>query len=138
MKLVIVSIVAALAALVLSTWWALESSGVAVLQTRAPDGSRRSTHVWFAEPNGELWLEAGSPENSWYLDIQRDPLVSFSTPERSGHYLAQPVEGRGAHDEVRSLLRRKYGLRDWWVGLLFDTSQSVAVRLAPSPERSHE
>jgi len=137
-KLVIVSLVAALVAFAAFTWWALESSGVAVLETRARNNSIRSTHVWFAEPNGDLWLEAGTPENPWYLDIQRDSLVSFSAPRRSGRYIAQRVDYPAAHDEIRSLLREKYGLRDWWVALLFDTSRSVAVRLTPSSEHSPE
>lgn len=129
MKIAILGLVSALVAFTTLTWWALESSGVAVLETRAPDGSLRSTHVWFAEPNGELWLEAGTPENSWYLDVQRDPQVSFSAPNRSGRYVAQRVGDPAAHDQVRSLLREKYGMRDWWIGLLFDTSRSIAVQL---------
>jgi hypothetical protein len=138
MKIVIVSIAGVLVAFAVLAWWALESSGVAVLETRAPDGSLRSTHVWFAEPNGELWLEAGTPENSWYLDIQRDPVVSFSAPERSGQYIAERIGNPGAHEEIRSLLGEKYGLRDWWVDFLFDTSRSVAVQLKPFSERSPE
>src|SRR5262245_24396816 len=130
MKILIASISAALVAVAAFTWWALESSGVAVLETRAPDGSLRSTHVWFSDAEGKLWLESGTPENSWYLDIQRDPHVSFSAAGRSGQYLAQRVEDPGAHDVIRSLLREKYGLRDWWIALLFDTSRSVAVQLA--------
>jgi hypothetical protein len=133
-RVFIASVMAALASLAGFTWWALESSGVAVLQTRSPDGSLRSTHVWFAEPNGELWLEAGTPENSWYRDIQQDPRVSFSATQRSGQYIARRVEAPGAHEEIRSLLREKYGVRDWWVTFLFDTSRSVAVRLAPLPD----
>jgi hypothetical protein len=137
-KIVSLSLVLAAVALALFTWWALEASGVAILKTRAPDGSLRSTHVWFAERNGELWLEAGTPKNSWYLDIQRDPLVSFSARERSGQYIAQRVEDLGAHAEIRSLLREKYGIRDWWVDLLFDTSRSIAVELAPPPGHSQQ
>jgi hypothetical protein len=38
------------------------------------------------------------------------------------------------HDFVRGLMREKYALRDRWVGLLFDTSRSVAVRLVESQE----
>jgi hypothetical protein len=135
-KIAIASLVSMLAAFGLITWWALESSGVAVLETRAADGSLRSTHVWFAEPNGELWLEAGTPDNSWYVDIQRDPLVSFSSFQQSGQYTAQRVQDPGAHDQIRFLLREKYGVRDCWISLLFDTSRSVAVQLAPPPKRT--
>jgi len=121
-----------LGAFALVTWWALESAGVAVLATRAADGSSRSTHVWFAEAEGELWLEAGTPENSWYVDVQTHPVISFSTPARSGKFLAEPDSSAAARDQIRALLREKYGFRDWWVSVIFDTSHSIAVRLVPT------
>lgn len=133
MKRAIAILGATLVLIAALTWWALESGGVAILETRAADGALRSTHVWFAEPNGELWLEAGTPENPWYLDILRDPLVSFSAPGRSGRYVALPAEDSAAHEEIRSNLREKYGLRDRWVALLFDPSRSVAVQLVSQP-----
>lgn len=131
LKIAIVVLAASLAAFGLITWWALEASGVAVIETHTREGSLRSTHVWFAEPEGELWLEAGTPENSWFEDIQHDSTLSFSAARRSGRYTAQPIPGAAGHEKIRFLLRRKYGVRDWWVGLLVDTSGSVAVRLSP-------
>lgn len=118
------------------TWWALEAGGVAIVETEMADGTQRRTHVWFAQPNGELWVEAGTPENGWYVDVQVQPLLSLSIPkqdmdgrELSGTYLAERIVGDEAHDRIRSLLREKYGFRDWWIGVIFDTTQSVAVRL---------
>jgi len=32
---------------------------------------------------------------------------------------------------LQIFLREKYGFRDWWIGVIFDTSQSVAVRMVP-------
>ena len=115
----------------LFTWWALESGGVAIVETRAPDGSTRSTHVWFVEPDGELWLEAGTPSNPWYLDAQLEPLVSLTADDLYGEFLVETLEHPGARDRIRSLLRSKYGVRDWWVAVLFDTSSAIAVRLVP-------
>jgi hypothetical protein len=131
MKSVPLGLVSILLALGSFTWWALESSGIAIIETHAPDGSVRSTHVWFAEPGGEIWLEAGTPKNPWYTDIQRDPVLSFSSGRRSQQFIARPIEDRDAHGKVRSLLREKYGLRDRWIALIFDTSRSIAVRLVP-------
>lgn len=126
-----------IALFVASTWWALESSGVAVLETQTPDGSTRSTHVWYAEPDGKLWLEAGTPTNAWYLDIQTHPVVHFSAPGLSGAYVATPVKEERAHDVVRNLLRQKYGLRDGWIAAIFDTSRSIAVALTRLPDDGH-
>ncbi len=130
-KPMLITLAALAAGLGATTWWALESGGVAVIETQAPVGTVRSTHVWYAKQEGELWLEAGTPGNPWYLDIQRDPQVSFSSLQQSGQFIAKRVQDPRAHDQIRALLREKYGVRDWWIGLLFDTSRSVAVRLVP-------
>jgi hypothetical protein len=114
-----------------TTWWALESSGVAVLETRDPLGGVRHTHVWYAETDGELWLEAGTPENTWFEDVQADSAVILRIDGRAERYVAEPVDDPRGHPRIRSLMRERYGLRDLWVGLLFDTSRSVAVRLLP-------
>jgi hypothetical protein len=118
------------------TWWALEAGGVAILETEMADGTQRRTHVWFAQPDGEFWVEAGTPENGWYVDVQERPVLTLSIPspdeqgnELSGSYLAEPIVGSPAHERIRQLLREKYGFRDWWIGVVFDTTQSVAVRL---------
>lgn len=157
MKLILQIFLGAALGFLLITWWALESGGVAVIETRADDGSLRSTHVWFVEPDGELWVEAGTPENGWYLDVLRDPALSFSADRRSGRYLAERVSGdntdrtddtddtantantggaSGAHARVRSLLREKYGFRDFWISLIFETSNSIAMRLIPVEGRA--
>jgi hypothetical protein len=123
------SLVIAFAAL---TWLALESGGVAIVETRASDGSIRSTHVWYAEPDGELWLEAGSPQNPWFEDLSRDPRLSFRAEGRASEYLARKFEDPATRARIRALLREKYGLRDLWVGLLVDSSRSLVVRLDPA------
>jgi hypothetical protein len=115
----------------LFTWWALESSGVAEIETRSAEGTSRSTHVWYAESGKQIWLEAGTPENGWYVDIQANPKISFKAGERSGTYRALPMLDPAARHQMRSLLRKKYGIRDRWIALLFDTSNSIAVQLLP-------
>lgn len=91
----------------------------------------RSTHVWYAEPDGEILLEAGTPENPWFQDIQVSPVLGFRSEEHDARYSAHPVEDPSGQRRIRALLREKYGFRDLWVGLLVDTSRSVAVRLVP-------
>lgn len=44
---------------------------------------------------------------------------------------AVPVETPEAHEHVRRLLAAKYGFADRWIGVLVDTSRSVAIRLEP-------
>jgi hypothetical protein len=131
---VIVFLAAAFGAI---TWLALESSGVGVLRTSTADGSARATHVWYAEHEGSLWVEAATPERSFLLDIRRTPEVVMSSGGDSSRYRAEILDSPSAHDRIRALLRAKYGLRDWWVGLLQDTSRSVAVSLHPLGTEEH-
>ena len=113
------------------TWWALESGGVGILESQTGDGTTRMTHVWFVETDEALWVEAGTPQNPWFVDIQENPAIALTTFDRPDEYIAEIVPGESAHREIRSRLREKYGFRDWWIGVIFDTSQSVAVRMIP-------
>jgi hypothetical protein len=131
-KWALIAIASGIALFAGTTWWALESGGVAVVETRTPEGGLRATHVWYAEPAGELWLEAGTPENPWFRDVLADPQLGFRAGERQARYTARVIEDPAGRDRIRALLRQKYGLRDRWVGLLVDTSRSVAVRLVPA------
>lgn len=113
------------------TVWALESGGVAIVETRRPDGSTRNTHVWYAMQEGEIWLEAGTPENGWFEDALASSNVVLRIDGISKAYRAEPVRDPSGHTTIRALLREKYGVRDAWITVLFDTSHSVAVRLVP-------
>lgn len=134
LKIVLIALAGLVGVFAATTWWALESGGVAVVETRTHDGSLRSTHVWFVEPDGGLWIEAGTPQNPWFLDVQRHPVLSFRADGSTGRYAARAIATPAAHDRIRGLLREKYGFRDVWVGLLVDTSGSVAVELTPADD----
>jgi hypothetical protein len=121
----------ALLCLLVVAWWVLESEGVAIVETRAADGAIRSTHVWHVRRADQLWLEAGTPQNGWYLDIQRTPELTITIDGVAGVYRAVPVHDRVAQREVRELLRAKYGWRDRTVGLFVDAAAAVPVRLIP-------
>ncbi len=88
--------------------------------------------MWFVEREGVLWLEAGTPENPWFVDVGRDPRLGFQSDGRVGRFVARAVPEQSR--AVRDALSAKYGLRDRWVGLFVDASRSVAVRLDPSVE----
>jgi hypothetical protein len=113
------------------TWLALESSGVGVLRTSTAGGTARETHVWYTEHEGSVWVEAATPERPFLMDIRRTPEVLLSAGKDASRYRAEILDSPAAHDSIRALLRAKYGLRDWWVGFLQDTSRSVVVSLHP-------
>jgi len=122
-------VVSLLFAFVAITVYALEADGVAVVETLAPDGSTRETHVWFVEPDGELWLEAGSPDNPWFADARHAGRLELRAGDRSGDYTVTVFEDPEPRARIRAALRAKYGWRDRWVGLFVDQSKSLVVRL---------
>jgi hypothetical protein len=53
----------------LVTWWAPEWSGVAIVTTQSSDGELRKTHIWYSIDGEEIWLEAGTDENPWFVEV---------------------------------------------------------------------
>jgi hypothetical protein len=125
------AVLALLVAGIAFTAWALESSGVAVITTRS-DAGERATHVWYVEDAGQLLVEAGAPGNGWFVDIQTHPRLAFDAPELRGRYVTELLPNPAGHERIRRLLREKYGVRDAWIALLFDTDHSIAVWLRPA------
>ena len=113
------------------TLYALEGHEVVVLRTSDERGGTRETRVWIADEGGHAWIEAATPERAFYRDLLARPEAELRRGDTSARVHAVPVPGPDAHARIRALLRAKYGVADWWVGLLQDTSRSVAVRIAP-------
>jgi len=115
------------------SWWALEASDVARLVTQRPGGGARVTHVWWVEHEGALEVEAATPERAWFAEALAAGELDVEREGRRERFRVERSDAPGAHDRIRALLREKYGWRDVWVGLLQDTTRSVAVRLVPVP-----
>lgn len=113
------------------TLFALEGHEVVVLRTQAPDGTVRATRTWVADADGTLWIEAAVPERPFYQQLLAVPSVEVVRGGTVARYHAEPVANPAGHVRIRMLLAEKYGWADCWVGLLQDTSQSVAVKLEP-------
>ncbi len=113
------------------TWFALESGGVGIVETTRADGSLRTTHVWPVRIGEELWLEAGTVETGWYVDVGSDPEIWMEYEGARLRFRAVPIADADAHDRLRAKLRERFGWRDRWVGIWLDSSQSIAVRLEP-------
>lgn len=113
------------------TLYALEGREVVVLRTHAPDGSTRETRTWIADDGGAVWIEAAVAERPFFQHLLANPAVELERNGTLRAYRAGPVPNPDGHVRIRTLLAQKYGWADWWVGLLQDTSRSIAVRLEP-------
>ena len=120
--------------LLLATFWMLRSSTFAILRNEHQNGPARETRVWYAENDGELWIEAASPEREFLEDLRANPTVVLIRDGVDGVFHAEIVDTSEAREHVRGLLRAQYGWRDIWVELFTDPSQAVPVRLTlPKP-----
>lgn len=116
-----------------TTWLALELGDVVVVETRTSDSTsdstKRQTHVWFVQATTDLYLEAGSPSNPWVQDLQHSDTIHLLGAGIDGEYGFDITSSAVHHNNIRTLMRSKYGWRDWWVDMLFDTSQSSRISL---------
>ena len=112
---------------VIVTLIALEASDVVTVETKTSSAALRRTHVWFVATDTNLYLEAGNPQNPWVQDLSRLSTLHLSGAGLDGEYSFELYVNE--HNKIRNLMRAKYGWRDWWVDMLFDTSRSSAVRL---------
>lgn len=116
-----------IALLTLVTVAALESGDVIRVETvNAQTQQLRETRIWFVHSDERLVLEAGKPDHPWVLDIMHVNHLRLSGQGLDGKYQSRLL-GPDSHDEIRRLMRAKYGWRDVWVGWIFDTSRSRMV-----------
>jgi hypothetical protein len=114
-----------------TTLYALEGREVVVLRTKAADGSLRETRTWVADADGSAWIEAAFADRPFYQQLLADPQIEVVRGGSVRRYRAVPMPNPDGHVRIRHMLADKYGWADWWVGLLTDTSGSIAVRLDP-------
>ena len=109
------------------TYFALESGDVVIASTKpSPFSEVRETHIWFVQIEGALFLEAGSPENPWVSDLSSNSSLHLTNHDLDGQYLFV-LHPQDSHDNIRRLMREKYGWRDWWISFFFDTSKSFMI-----------
>ncbi|TDI92483.1 MAG: hypothetical protein E2O75_03195 [Chloroflexi bacterium] len=113
-----------------TTYVALELTEVATVETASSDRSEpRQTRVWYVQHGDALYLEAGHPDNPWVRDLEHMRRLALSGEDIGGEYLFQQSSSAADHERIRKMMRGKYGWRDWWIGVVFDTSRSRLIKL---------
>jgi hypothetical protein len=115
----------------LITLVALEGFEVVVVRTRDVRGGTRTTRTWVADYDGFAWIEAANPEREFYQHILLKPDIAVVRHGETRRYHAVPMPNPDGHQLIRRLLAEKYGFADCWIGLIADTSRSLAIRLEP-------
>jgi hypothetical protein len=126
--------VVALGAVAFAVTTVVALEGVEVVELRTHDssgGGTRTTRVWIADADGASWVEAANADRPFLRDLEADRRLGVVRGGRERPMRATPEPGVAGHQRIRRLLAEKYGWADTWIGLLADTSSSVAVRLEP-------
>lgn len=115
---------------------ALEGKEVVIVRTVDATGQTHDTRTWIAEDQGTIWIEAATPDRPFAQNIVRSAQAEIIRAGAVRRYDASIVPNPDGHARIRALLAQKYGWADCWIGLLQDTSGSVAVRFIEAGHRS--
>jgi hypothetical protein len=121
-------IVGVLLAFALATYIAGEIVETVVITTYDDDGAAYSAKVWVVDYDGAVWVRVANPERAWYQRITGHPRMELERAGKLYHVEAHPdpsLEGRRKLDQA---FRSKYGLTDWWYGVLL-RNNAVPIRL---------
>ena len=136
LKRIFFALVLILIGFALITIAALESGQVLVVKTLMVEemseagNEPRETHIWFVQSGGRLLLEAGTPENPWVVDLSSQDTLSLKGEGLDGTYHFK-LHDPASHETIRYLMEEKYGWRDSWISMIFDTSRSFMIEVTP-------
>jgi len=122
---------AVLVALAGATYVAGEQTEVAVLRTVDETGATRETKLWVVDLDGSPWVRVARPERSWFERIRHRPEVELVRHDVALPYRAIEIEDPAMRARVDAAFREKYGLVDWWYGLLLRRDPRP-IRLDPA------
>lgn len=122
--------IAALLLVGIATYVAGEQTEVAVLRTTDAQGVARETKLWVVDLDGTAWVRVARPERGWFQRLRERPEVELVRNGVALPYRAIEIEDPEMRARVDSAFREKYGLVDWWYGLLLRRDPRP-VRLDP-------
>ena len=112
------------------TYWAGEQTEVAVLRTSDALGRGHETKLWVVDYQGVPWVRVANPERGWYRRLVEQPRIELVRAGEPQTCLAEPYDVPEIAAELDAVFREKYGLVDWWYGLLL-RRHSIPVKLEP-------
>jgi hypothetical protein len=115
-----------------ATYVAGEQTEVAVLHTVDDAGTPHATMLWVVDHDGAAWVRVARPERHWFQRLRTNPRIEITRNEKTETVLAQPDPTLETRAAVDAAFRAKYGLVDWWYGVLL-RDHPIPVRLDPAP-----
>jgi hypothetical protein len=133
-RTLVITLILFAAAFGVMTLIALEGQEVVLVRTVDERGQVHDTRTWIAEDPQGIWIEAATPARPFAQHIARSADAEIVRGGAVRRYAARIVANPEGHERIRTLLARKYGWADWWIGLLQDTSASVAIRFVATSD----
>jgi len=112
------------------SYWAGEQTEVVVLRTSDSIGRGYETKMWVVDLEGVPWVRVANPQRGWYRRLLEQPRVELVRAGQVQACLARPYDVPEIAAQVDAAFRVKYGLVDWWYGLLL-RRHPIPVKLAP-------
>jgi hypothetical protein len=129
MRRLVLVLALVLAALALGTYLAGEQTEVVVVRTTDASGTPYETKVWAVDHDGDVWVRVANPGRRWYHRLQANPRAELLRAGRVVSVVAEPSTDPAVRATIDARFREKYGLVDWWYGVL--------LRHDPVPVRLH-
>jgi hypothetical protein len=113
-----------------ATWFAGEQTEVAVLHTVDEAGAVHDTKLWVVDHDGVTWVRVARPGRHWFQRLEANPRIAITRDGATQTVIATPDRSPDAGAAIDAVFRDRYGLVDWWYGLLL-RSDPIPVRLVP-------
>ncbi|MFN8641036.1 MAG: hypothetical protein U0802_05015 [Candidatus Binatia bacterium] len=118
-----------------ATYVAGEVIETVIVRTHDADGTAVDSKVWVVDIDATPWVRVARAGRAWGERLRRDPHVELLRAGVSTPRLAVIDASAAARARVDAAFAAKYGLVDWWYGVLV-RSDPIPVRLDPAPAAS--
>jgi hypothetical protein len=113
-----------------ATYVAGERTEVVSLRSVDEAGVSHETKLWVVDLDGTPWVRVARPQRNWFERIKEHPEVELVRQGVATPHRALEISDPETRARVDQAFREKYGLVDWWYGLLL-RHDPRPVRLDP-------
>ena len=131
MRKAIGAVLGMLVLLAAGTYLAGEQTEVVVLRTSDAGGAVHETKMWAVDHDGAVWVRVANPKRHWFTRLEAQPRVELVRAGRTQAFVAVPHRESDVRAAVDAAFRAKYGVVDWWYGMLL-RRDPVPIRLTPA------
>ena len=132
MRRVVLTILGLLVVVAVATYISGEVIETVIVRTHGADGTAYDSKVWVAEVDGTPWVRVGRAGRAWGERLRADPHVELVRQGVTTPRLAVIDANDGARERVDGAFAAKYGIVDWWYGVIV-RKDPIRVRLDPPP-----